>query len=776
MKLGALKKLTVEHLRGSVVSFSLDFNASKKLTVIYGENGTGKSTICDAFDLLGNGNVGSLDGRGLGKTRDYWHSVGKSASDVAVTLETTQNTWRATLGKPKVLVVPFDNRPRVQVFRRAQILSLLEATPSQRYVAIDEFINVSAVEAGEATLRVCIRDVEGELAFALARVQENRDAIQQFWQEAGSPQGNYLGWAEEQSRVDRALLDVQANALSNLVRAYEALPGFPARHAAAIKRLEDAHSALAASEQEIVKASTENTGDDVRVIGILQAAQEHFAHHTPSEACPLCESTERAQGLSERVNQRLSNFTRVREVTANHRQKEQELERAKQNLDTVGQLGREQAEQYEKASQDPALAEFEIHAAQVPQDLKDWTAWLNASKDLPAQWRQAEKAVIDKKQFLGTLTRALDTLRVNTQSAQELDAVLPRLKRALEIAQEERREFVDSTLSRIAKQVGELYEQIHPGEGLDKISLELDPKQRASLKIGTSFGSLNGLPPQAYFSESHLDTLGVCIFIALACMKDPDNTILVLDDVLASVDEPHVDRAIQMLYDESANFSHCIITTHYQAWKENYRWGDLQNGNCHFLELARWSPVAGMMVMGSVPETERLRLLLLQTPPDMQAIASKAGVLLENALSFLTLLYECSVPRRANNNYTLGDLLPNIDKKLRPMLLVEVLETDIDGNPVQDGNGKPVYVRHELKSKLDQLQEMIQIRNIFGAHFNELATRLPEVDALLFGQRVLELVLLLMDPDAGWPKKNKWGIYWHTTGETRRLYPVTRPT
>jgi len=67
-----------------VIPFALPFEKNKKLSVIYGENGTGKSTICDAFDFIGNGKVGSLENRGLGKTTKYWQSVGKKPTDVLV--------------------------------------------------------------------------------------------------------------------------------------------------------------------------------------------------------------------------------------------------------------------------------------------------------------------------------------------------------------------------------------------------------------------------------------------------------------------------------------------------------------------------------------------------------------------------------------------------------------------------------------------------------------------------------------------------------------------
>jgi hypothetical protein len=152
----------------------------------------------------------------------------------------------------------------------------------------------------------------------------------------------------------------------------------------------------------------------------------------------------------------------------------------------------------------------------------------------------------------------------------------------------------------------------------------------------------------------------LCVFLALSALEKPAETILILDDVLASVDEPHVERLIEMLYAEALRFRHCIITTHYRPWRERFRWGWLKSGQVHFVELTKWTPETGMSLMRSVPDLERLKKLLSETSPDLQSICSKVGVMLEAALSFLTLHYECSLPRKAAGVYTLGDLLREI--------------------------------------------------------------------------------------------------------------------
>jgi energy-coupling factor transporter ATP-binding protein EcfA2 len=74
-----LKSITLTAFRGSAGTFKLDFEKSRKLTLIYGENGTGKTTICDAFEFLAFGRIGSLEDRGMGKGLEkFWPTACKT--------------------------------------------------------------------------------------------------------------------------------------------------------------------------------------------------------------------------------------------------------------------------------------------------------------------------------------------------------------------------------------------------------------------------------------------------------------------------------------------------------------------------------------------------------------------------------------------------------------------------------------------------------------------------------------------------------------------------
>ena len=220
MSAPALRQLTIAHLRGSVAPFSLPFEKGKKLTVVYGENGTGKSTICDAFEFVGNGRVGSLENRGLGRPNKYWPSLGKNSSDVSVDLETVDGaTCTATLVKTNVVANPEGIRPKVEVLRRSQILALVEAKPGERYNAISRFIDVSGVEAAENNLRQLIRSIKETREVAVARVQENEDSIAQFWASAGKPGPDALSWAKTESERDPNIADSEIDALAETQKA-----------------------------------------------------------------------------------------------------------------------------------------------------------------------------------------------------------------------------------------------------------------------------------------------------------------------------------------------------------------------------------------------------------------------------------------------------------------------------------------------------------------------------------------------------------------------------
>ena len=251
-----------------------------------------------------------------------------------------------------------------------------------------------------------------------------------------------------------------------------------------------------------------------------------------------------------------------------------------------------------------------------------------------------------------------------------------RLTKALAIVEAKRKEFVDGVLESISGEVDSLYQKIHPGEPIGNLRLFLDPKKKGSIKFEGTFAGINNVSPQAYYSESHLDTLGACVFLALARRYADNSTIIALDDVFTSVDQSHLERIIEMLHEATTGFSHVLLTTHYRPWRDRYKNLRGPIANVQLIELGQWSPTTGIIHSATKMSVAELTDCLDNFVLDRQAIASKAGILLENILDILALKYRGKVPRQPSLKYTLGDLMAALNKKLKKTLKIEVLNEE----------------------------------------------------------------------------------------------------
>jgi ABC-type cobalamin/Fe3+-siderophores transport system ATPase subunit len=767
-----LKSLRIKHFRGSTKDFSLKFDTSKSLTLIYGENGTGKTTISDAFDFVGNAKVGSLENRGLGVLKPYWPTLGQPHTNILVEVAMGENVWKAQATSKGVSVTPTDaDRPKVEVLRRASILSLVQEAPKEKYDALKPFIDISLAEQAEAALRKQVKESESALNIAANRIAENRETLTRLHQESGSTEASFLVWAQAilQSPPSDPIQDVGKlrggqTTIETVERMRDSIDSASAESQLAAGSLSSAVDTLAKIEAAAL-------AEDAAFERILSAAKDHFAKHPVGDYCPLCESGERVADLADRVSARLANLKAVTDARTALRQAQSSaaskqavfssaIARSKQAAAVAREKVQLLADQW--AAMSPALAAvLDRIAEQGMIDSAAVEVLLGASKSAGALITELE----GKKTWYATVKTVYEQYQTNLDKQKVVSQVLPRLNAALVICENERKAFLDAILSSIAKEVGRLYEIIHPGEGLNKISLKLDPNKTGSVDLSAQFLSSQDQPPHAYFSESHLDSLGLCIFLALAALREPERTLVVMDDVLGSIDEPHVDRLIEMLYDESKKFRHTLITTHYQPWREKFRWGWLKNGQCEMMELGAWDANTGIATakLSQAPLIE-LRQHLSVTPPLLQSACATAGVLLEAICDFLTVRYECDVPRK-KGRLTLGDLLPKVcEKKLIAALRIEVKGADGSYSEVKIGD------------KLKALNEMAQLRNIFGCHYADLAHHLPQKDALDFATLVHEVGAALICDDEGWPGSDKSGSYWATRQETRRLHPLKKPS
>jgi len=315
-------------------------------------------------------------------------------------------------------------------------------------------------------------------------------------------------------------------------------------------------------------------------------------------------------------------------------------------------------------------------------------------------------------------------------------AVATRLKTGLEnalgIVRNKRHEYTQSVLNGIADEANRLYQVVHPGESIGLSKLEIETGRRASVSQKGNFHGHDDVPPQALLSESHMDTLGFCVWLALVKKEKPEDTVLVIDDVFTSVDSVHLTRIVELLTDECENFRQVIVTTHYLNWWQRYGGGATAARNVERIKLARWTFEHGMGCRHQPLDTEELKSVLENRQyPECQAIASKAGIMLEKTLDHITEQFACRVARNPNNEYTLGVLMDGSSDLFRRHLRVSLRHENEDGE---------VWTAVELTTQYQRVKDIEFIRNQVGCHFNLTGLDIADADVINFGEATLELV------------------------------------
>ena len=151
-----IKRLAIHNFRGATQPLDLSFDVSKPLVLVFGENGTGKSTIVDAMECAGNGSTAFLDGWKLGKGKRkeaFIPAIGKSLTDVKIDLVFGVQTYNATLNTKGLKLCNSPDRPSTKVLRRKLLQAFIDADPAQRYKEVASFLNIPQIETSETSLR-----------------------------------------------------------------------------------------------------------------------------------------------------------------------------------------------------------------------------------------------------------------------------------------------------------------------------------------------------------------------------------------------------------------------------------------------------------------------------------------------------------------------------------------------------------------------------------------------------------------------------------------------
>ena len=122
----------------------------------------------------------------------------------------------------------------------------------------------------------------------------------------------------------------------------------------------------------------------------------------------------------------------------------------------------------------------------------------------------------------------------------------------------------------ISKDIESMWEILHPGEKIDGVRLSLPPTTDKAIDVVLQFHGLEQDSPRLTLSEGYRNSLGLCIFLAMAKQVVDSDRPLFLDDVVVSLDRNHRGM-IQSLLEKEFSDRQVIILTHDREWYTELR-------------------------------------------------------------------------------------------------------------------------------------------------------------------------------------------------------------
>lgn len=770
-----LNNIHIKSFRGATQPVTIEFDKTKKITMIFAENGNGKSTISDAFVCLLTNEKGSLDDKSSIDMR-FLKSLGTGNGETSIKLDTDIGLFSATLsGASKTFIKnPNVGIPSIRFLRRNQIINLINAEAAKRYDTLKDYIDVSNILTSEDALRKVNKEVDTDLQRTTGILSSAKITLEKSWETEGKPDGEMLIWAKTQSEKDLSKENRDYIVLVELIKQWNAIDIKHKEIIALDSTIKLSLQAKKSSEEIVNKLKFENSTNNTELLTLLQNAKTYIVGQEVIDSCPVCssdfEKTIVISSLEKQITSMDALDKAAKILDTNTKAHDKNIAIQTSAIATISaSIIKYKNSIFKYRDKLPEIVPFvDGVGLDVATNYTCFTDNLSALMVLFNKIDEAEKTkrkAIEQHNFIKT---QFNSITINTDKLEKLVALSKATGRALTIVETERKKFYDNELLSISSEVERMYQTLHPDEGLGGIRLFLNPKYKNSLELQANFHSEEGITPQSVYSESHLDTLSICIFLALAKKYSDGNTILVLDDVVMSVDESHLTKFINLLHDEAEHFGQIIITTHYRPWKDRYRTHRAPGAKVHFIELRKWSKETGIRVQNGRVELQELELALNDTSYfDRQIIASKSGIILENLLDYLTDIYEYHLPKRKSSKYSLGELIDTLQSKY-----LKNIKTIHRGKRINDRREEEDYeVEYQLQPVIEDLKKLLFIRNQVGAHFN-LDQDASDEDVELFGKKSLELGKILICSETGQLPLSKDVDHWKTKNGSVKLFPL----
>jgi hypothetical protein len=491
---------------------------------------------------------------------------------------------------------------------------------------------------------------------------------------------------------------------------------------------------------------------DATLSTLLDEAAKHFAAHHDAIACPVCQQAVEAERIAGEIQKRLANLQHLRAG-------QRAVAGAASSWHAYWSRLTAAVHSYLKAhglsalSDDPDSPAAPLKARSLSSHLAldAWPSaivsigssalsnWVADLREHASKWLAQELKALPEEDNTDGIRRLVQAIEL----AQKIElpvAIAEALaadegeraggfKLLAESIRIARQDVAQELLTEISSLVGEFYAFVHPPEADDEVTgapaIEVQRHSGGTAHVRGTFHAKAVDDPRWVYSEGHLDTVGICVFLALRRFRADrdkvlDSKLMILDDIVLSVDLGHGRRLLDLLKSRFSDHQ-VFILTHNGLFCD---WCAQRLPTYKRKAIARWTLETGPQLGEYLSTIEHIEQQLT-TATSPKLLAQAVMNLMDEWLAEARFAYSLPVQAKLGEEYTLTEVWEPFCSRLKDV--EKAMKTPL-------GRMKPL---------LEELGDLPKMRNRLAAHENEFAKEYPLRSIQETAKQVIELVRTL---------------------------------
>ncbi|GHT04181.1 hypothetical protein AGMMS49929_08170 [Endomicrobiia bacterium] len=613
-----INNLTISGIRGIQNTINLQLNG--KSILLYGENGSGKSSITDAIEWLYKDSVSHLENTEINLKDALRNSYTDKAINSEVYIKDNQNfnISKKLFYKGSKLVSDLSNTSETYMLasekenlliRYYLLRNFVSQTKSDKLKLLSDIIGFSEVTKTKEILKKTFNSVKNEIK------NQNFESLINIQKETliskigatVSQENNLIEKINEKIKplnlgivaatikdIDMILEQISKQSVNKELLSLQTFLETTKEDLASLKEdrklIDQEYKEFYAKFNEIA-ADTQSVMQTY-LAELLKAGNLLIEKKYPNDnTCPLCLQQKDLAKLNAEINQRLEGikaYSQIKDKFDNAKKSvsdisSKRIKRIEVMLNNLILLKPENTTDIKKALENLKIKfknYYETTEKKViaGDKLPDNNELLITDNDFEIHTEILKRLEIINNTIKNNKATAIYS---NISASKEAFLKIKRFeneksklehqKKSLELIYNEftkqQKEVLESFINNFSAKINEFYQYMNPGELFQEIQIVPmgEEDELKGITIEYKYNDERVYPPQKYFSDGHLNCLGIAFFLASVIAFNKKNKFIVFDDVISSFDTEHRKRFADLLFDKFSDYQ-IILLTHETEW------------------------------------------------------------------------------------------------------------------------------------------------------------------------------------------------------------------